>query len=192
MQVSDGSTFIGDDGSSGGATTNVIVTQASTLDVESNAGSVSNWFVGSGANVTATLNSTKSADYIRVDVPITFALDPTLNYANRTVEHGYSNFEHTASITSVSTIALRPETGIYRLTSSNATETLATLTTPSSYFPYRLYPESGLTLTASHGTSTNQPRCKGASSAVLNGSNGDWVEFDASSGQSFETNRANY
>lgn len=91
-----------------------------------------------------------------------------------------SDFEETVVITGLTTLDLTATDSLIGrniLSSTNATESINLFSNFPDYIPVRFYPETGLTVTFVHNTGANQPRCGGAVNVILNGTNGDWVEF---------------
>jgi len=91
-----------------------------------------------------------------------------------------SNFVESITITGLTTIDLgvfKDYVGIMGLSSTNATESINLFANFVEGVPVRFNPEVGLTVTFVHGTGANQPRCNGATNKVINGSNGDTIEF---------------
>ncbi len=63
------------------------------------------------------------------------------------------------------------------LTSSNATESIQTLTNLVADVPYRFYPAAGLKVTFVHNVAAGKPRCQGGVNLTIDGDYGEWVEI---------------
>lgn len=107
---------------------------------------------------------------------------------------GFSDIPATIDITGLTAIdftaAWAQYRGVYNLTSSNATETIAadSLSNFPTLFPFRLVPASGLTLTltgTAAASATNGSIVMSGATIVLDGTNGDFVELEADSTETF-------
>ena len=154
---------------------------AGDIDCSGIAGTFDRNLISTGNGITAALNSGIEVSDCTFMQEQQLTLDPNVSYSGKTIRNGYSDFDKTISITSVTTLTnsatYGAHIGIMNLTSANATETINLFANAPTTHPFRIYPASGLTVTFTHATGANQPICAGGISAVLNGANGDWVEF---------------
>lgn len=156
--------------------------QCNLLCDNSNIGIVSSVdFDGMGANPTFTINfnaGTLNGCTIKFDQDIIFSDQPYNSYV--LIKDAISAFQQLISITGLTTLDFTSNfnyIGVAGLTSANATETINLFANFPINQPVQLRPASGLIITFTHATGANQPICAGGISAVLNGSNGDWIEF---------------
>lgn len=101
-------------------------------------------------------------------------------YSSNTLTKLMSDFPASFVITGLTTFnftATLSYIGFANLTSTNPAETINLFANFPLDQPVQFRPESGLIVTFSHATGANQPICAGGISAVINGSNGDWIEF---------------
>lgn len=90
------------------------------------------------------------------------------------------------------------EASIIYLTASNATRSITDILnwrTPTNYISnkkIRFNVEPGLIVTFVHGTGTDNPRCEGGASAVIDGDTGDWIEFELYNGVIKQSNIGTY
>lgn len=86
-------------------------------------------------------------------------------------------------ITGLTTINLDSITsrfkGIVLLKSSNATETINLFSNFTALKSVIFNVKTGLTVTFTHNTGANQPRCAGGVNAVINGTKGEFIEFES-------------
>lgn len=139
----------------------------------------------SGINaLTLDLNSGKYMYNCKIQNKGTTAVAAASDYDNLIKSKGYSDFSASISITGLTTLditAANNYVGVVNLTNGGgATESIDTFSNFPSNHPVRFYPSPNIILTFVHGTSANQPRCYGEVNVVLDGANGDWIEFTAS------------
>lgn len=106
----------------------------------------------------------------------TLDFSDVLNKNGRIIELGYSNMDISKSITSLTTIEMTINeqfVGIVNLTSSSATETISVIDYLQSNHPVKFYAAAGLIVTFTNGTLKNL----NGSNVIINGTNGDWVEY---------------
>jgi hypothetical protein len=108
-------------------------------------------------------------------------LDPNVNLDRKTVRKGYSDIRKTYVITGLTTLTFDNQydtvIGEAYISSTNATETINLFSDAPVNHPFIIRPETGLILTLTAGTTTNEPILAGGISAVLNGTKGDWIEL---------------
>lgn len=153
-----------------------------------------NYFVGS-VDVTANLNAGISVTDCIFEGTGSITLDPAVSVTGGVYRPGYSNFSRSYAITGLTTIditASKNYIGKVTLTSSNATETINLFANFPDNHPVRFYPASGLTVTFTHNTGANQPTCAGGINAVVNGTNGDWIEFTKTGTRIYQTGGETY
>lgn len=133
-----------------------------------------------------------SGNTIGVDMTETETI--TENIIGKRAIPGFSDIPATIDITGLTAIdftaAWAQYRGVYNLTSSNATETIAadSLSNFPTLFPFRLISASGLTLTltgTAAASATNGSIVMSGATIVLDGTNGDWVELEADSTGTF-------
>jgi len=78
------------------------------------------------------------------------------------------------------------------LVSTNPTETINTVTIFPQNKKSKMFVAPGLVVTFVHGTGADQPRLEGGINAVLDGNNGDWIEFEERGGAIYQTNIGTY
>lgn len=176
-----------------------VYNQCNFLCDNSNVGIIiSSSFNGMGSNATfvANFNSgTLNGCAIAFDQGITFA-DESYN-AMVITKDDISTFSESIDITGVSTLDITAAynyAGIINLTSSNALGNSITLFAnfPQN-IPVRFTIQSGITATFVNGTSIGQPICAGGTSAILNGTKGDTIEFTMNdSGYIYQTGGETY
>lgn len=142
-----------------------------------------NVFADTNSNISVTMNPNEGGCYgniINAIGTIDFSntsWDPT----NGILFPGFaSNFLEYYSIDGLTTMDLganQAHVGEVVLSSANATESIDLFAGFKPGVPVRFMPESGLTVTFVHGTGANQPRCNGAANKVINGTNGDSIQF---------------
>lgn len=89
--------------------------------------------------------------------------------------------------------SIQPLIKLVYLTSTNATESLsAFLNFPIGKSSVVFNVNTGLTVTIVHGIGPNNPRCKGAVNAIINGTNKDWIELENFNGSIRQKNIGNY
>ena len=188
------------------ATSSAITSEVknNTIDSTSNlictaiAGKFNQNVIISSTDVTAIMNSGVLIQDCVFGNRQSIVLNPATAYTGKSIRSGYSNFDVTISITSVTTLTNSAtyggHVGIIYLTSSNATETINLFANAPQNQPFRIYPVSGLTVTFTHATGANQPILKGAANKSINGTKGEWVEITYSSLTSrfYETNSGQY
>lgn len=173
----------------GGITSNTLVSGSFCAISENN--------IGFGLFVSnKTLNANISLNSCRLtSISLTGAETITSNITSKRVESGYSNVPKTISITGLTTLditTVNSYAGIINATSTNAAETINLFANFPSNHPVRIYPASGLVLTFTHATGANQPTCSGAVNAVVNGTNGDWIEFTKKGSRIYQTGGTTY
>lgn len=92
----------------------------------------------------------------------------------------FSNFRKEYTITGLTTMTFGATfnyIGIVDLVSTNTSEAIDLFANFPANHPVRFFPESGLVVTFSNGSGSNQPRCEGGINAVIDGTNGEWIEF---------------
>lgn len=114
-------------------------------------------------------------------------IDPTSgNLYQQYVSTGYRNstYVETLDITGATTLDITALYSSYigcaNLYSSNASEAIDLFANFATGSVIRFYPQTGITITFIHATGANQPRCENGVNAVVNGTNGDWIEFTKS------------
>lgn len=172
-----------------------------TISCLNNLGTISGNVVMDNALITATTNAGVIASNLLINAGITANLNSgvavqncifsnivaTLNVAvainGKRCQSGFSNIPCTISITGLTTLnitAANNYCGVINLTSANATETLTDITNFPSNHPFTIYPASNitaLTLTGDPSPTAAGKIALAAASLVLNGSKGDWCEF---------------
>lgn len=149
-------------------------------------GSIESSTVNAEANVTSCVIESMSFSGKTVATPV------SIKTGNRIASNFIEAFTITGA-TTIDLIAAQNITGIANLSSTNAAESINLFSNFPDYHAVRFYPESGLTVTFVHNTGANQPRCEGATNAVLNGTNGDWIEFTKKEdGFIYQTNIGTY
>lgn len=78
------------------------------------------------------------------------------------------------------------------LSSTNPTETINTVSSFPTNKKSKMFIAPGLVVTFVHGTGAGQPRLEGGINAVLDGTNGDWIEFEERGGAIYQTNIGTY
>lgn len=134
--------------------------------------------------------------------PIYFLAGDTIKF--KRLESGFSNLEDTVDITGLTTLNVTDATkGIFYLTSTNATETINKIGNSTAKHKFTLRPEPGLILTIV-GTPILDDSDSDSLGAqpndivlptpvlVLDGSNGDWAEFEEFGGIAYQTDAQNY
>mgnify|MGYP003402862598 CR=1 FL=1 len=91
-----------------------------------------------------------------------------------------STFSESMTITGLTTIDLgdfKNYVGELNVSSGNATESIDLFANFQTGVPVRINPQVGLTVTFVHGMGANEPRCNGGINKIINGSNGDTIQF---------------
>lgn len=118
-------------------------------------------------------------------------------YASMCLNYSGSTFETTINISGLTAIDQRlvgsednKYCGRLILTSTNSAETIVEILYGPTKFPYRFYPESGLVVT--FDPTSGGFKTIGGISAVVDGTNGDWIEFTYRDGTIYQTGGAIY
>lgn len=147
-------------------------------------GAISQTTFNSAFNITANFTDGGGLLGCNITSHFGFTFDPNKPYHYNMMNGIESDFPHTFEIDGLTnfdfTVSSITHTyiGVVNLTSANATESIATFSNFPVNQPVRFYPAAGLTVTfISSTTFANEPHCAGGVDVVLNGDNGDWVEF---------------
>lgn len=167
----------------GAATANIQANQIrlGTIVTATGAGSIINNDFAGIEGVTAIVNNGVSINGCKFYAKLAITLDPSVSYSGKEIRSGYSNFDKSYDITALTTLTFHATygniIGIANLTATPANETINLFANFPTNHPVLIKPESGLTVTFTHATGANQPRCEGGINLVLNGTNGDWAYF---------------
>lgn len=106
-----------------------------------------------------------------------------------TIESGEWHVNASKDITGLTTLDMTNTVSAdsFDITSSNPTETVNAFVSGNKKF--RIYPNAGLTLTITHGVTI---KCAGGVSAVLIGTNSDWIEFEMRNGKYLQAGGETY
>jgi len=164
-----------------------------TVDFTNCEGSITNCWFSNGCHLTIPMQPASALTNIKIHLPFIISFDPNTTLTDITIENGFSNYTGIIDITALDTIDLvtNEAAGIISLFSSNATETIKTISMSQEYFPVRFYVEPGLTVTFISLGITGI-KLVGGGPAIINGTTGDWIEFQSIGGVIYETNKGQY
>lgn len=170
-----------------------LINGQAVIDLTNCAGKPDSWKVSNGGSITAPLNALVKVGNIEVALPLSATFGAAATVQDKKCVEGYSNFEETEIITGTNVVNITGDEvcGRIILSSANPAETLDTITgLTQENFPVRFYPETGLIATFTNVAANYS--LAGGIPAVLDGTNGDWVEFTRLNGVIYQTNGENY
>lgn len=167
----------------GGYNTNTFLGEVQVSTDETHEGNINSNTIGFSNSININVNEdiqfSGNALFLQHLNSLQYTFDPTVSNVNGQIDRAISTFYKSFNITGETILDMTNLDYVGRgiLASTNLTESISSFVSFPDFHPIRFYPESGLVLTFVHGTGTDQPRCEGGVSAVLNGTNGDWIEF---------------
>jgi len=120
-------------------------------------------------------------------------IDETITgYIAKTLDSNGSTFNKDFDVTGLTTLDILSKNsyiGVVNITSLNPIESIDTFVNFPEEHPVRFFPASGLNLTFVNGPTL---KCSGGVNVVLDGTNGDWVEFTMINGIIYQTKGETY